>query len=125
MKAKVEWPVNEKPCDIEGCKRTDTTPCFYVVYSFDTSVFEALRRYGLRRAWRLWRDGHIDVLDGYYCAEHAQQEGFCWACGNFVAGSSERFDFRVGGQWLCDNCWSNFQEPEGGEEDWYPGPWDD
>jgi hypothetical protein len=119
----MEWPVNESPCDAEGCQRLDTTPCFYVVYSFDTPVFEALWRYGPRQAWRLWRDGHIDVLDGHYCTEHAYKLGFCWACGNFVAGSSKRFDLRVGGQWLCDSCWSNFQESE--DEGYYPGPWDD
>ena len=123
-----DWPVNEMPCDHEGCESTGTAPCFYVLYRHDYSVFRILLQEGLRQAWRFWRDGHIEVLTGYYCAEHAYEEGFCWGCGNFYSGASERFDFRISGQWLCDGCWANFEaelEPEDWEEDYYPGPWDD
>jgi hypothetical protein len=81
--------------------------------------------YGLKQAWRLWQEGSIEILDGFYCAEHAYEEGFCWSCGNFYAGASERFDFRIGGQWLCDSCWSNFEAEIEDDEEYYPGPWDD
>jgi len=115
-----------KPCDYDGCKDTNTTPCFYVIYRFDLPLLKALFEFGPKQAWRLWRDEYIEVLDGHYCAEHAYKEGFCWACGNFYAGASERFDFQINGQRLCDGCWSNFYEPENEwEEDYYPGPWDD
>jgi len=117
-----DWPMNEVPCDCEGCGDRETTPCFWVLYSHEMSVLEALFRvlyshemsvlealfrYGVRAAVRLLRDGHVEILDGYYCAEHAYEQGFCWGRGNFYAGASERFDFRIGGQWLCDACWGN------------------
>ena len=123
-----DWPANERPCDRDGCEDTDTTPCFHVLYRFDLSLIGALFRYGPRQAWRLWCDERIELLDGYYCAEHAYDEGFCWGCGKFCEASSERFDFRIGGQWMCDSCWSNFYECEPKDErteDYYPGPWDD
>lgn len=122
------WPVNEMRCSHDGCEDTGTTPCFLVLYRHDLSLFGALFLYGLKQAWRFWREGSIEILDGFYCAEHAYEEGFCWNCGNFYSGASERFDFRIGGQWMCDGCWSNFyeHEPEGEwEEDYYPGLWDD
>jgi len=104
------------PCDHEGCMNRDTTSCFYVLYRHDLSLINALFRHGPKQAWRLWREGYIEVLDGHYCAEHAYEEGFCWACGNFYGGASERFDFQIGGQWLCDGCWSNFESES--DEDW-------
>jgi len=122
-----DWPVNEKPCDHEGCEDTDTTPCVYIVYKYNVSVLNILFHHGLKTAWRFWRDGYVEVLDGYYCAEHAYLEGFCWTCGNFYAGASEHFDFQINGQWLCDACWENFKSEfgEDDEDDYYPGPWDD
>lgn len=123
-----DWPVNERPCDREGCEDTETMPCFWVLYFHEMSVLETLFRYGLKAAVWLLRDGSVEILDGYYCAEHAYEEGFCWGCGQFYAGGSERFDFRIGGQWMCDGCWSNFYEYEPEDEwdeDYYPGPWDE
>lgn len=38
--------------------------------------------------------------DGFYCAEHAQEHGFCSMCGQFWGGIEE-FDF---GNGVCPNC---------------------
>lgn len=61
--------------------------------------------------------------DGVYpsewlCAEHAVEQGFCYGCGGFFAGT-ESYDFSpVKG--LCYDCRSELDEPEGeGDADYY------
>lgn len=49
----------------------------------------------------------------WYCGQHAQRNGFCFACGEFWGGT-ESFDFGPG---YCSNCASEFEEEEN-EEDW-------
>lgn len=97
------------------------------------------RRRGLKRVgqWfaRLltwpWRP-RPDQLEGrteiaYYCAEHAQEHGYCYICGQFWAGV-ERFDFDPSG--LCPNCQDAiaYELGEDDEDEWgcpegyYPYP---
>ena len=104
-----KWPINTTPCDHDSCDSTDTTPCYYTLYRHDMPLWEGLVYYGIKQAWRFWQHGWVDVLDGYYCPKHAKEEGFCWGCGRFYEGASERFDFELHGQWLCDGCWENYQ----------------
>ena len=42
-----------------------------------------------------------DAPSYFYCRDHAQEGGFCSACGNFWGGV-ESFEFDPDG--LCDNC---------------------
>lgn len=55
--------------------------------------------------------------EGYYCTNHAQQEGFCWGCGQFWGGV-ESFEFSDTG--LCEEC---EQEQEAEDQPFYD--WDD
>lgn len=69
------------PCEHEGCTEANATlPCYYPDYEGPYDYDHA----------SLW-----------LCAAHAQEEGFCWGCGQFWAGI-ESFDFDPAG--LCDNC---------------------
>lgn len=104
-----KWPINTMLCDHEGCDCADTTPYYYTLYQWDIMLRQVLFQYGIKQAWQFWRYGWIDVLDGYYCPEHAKEEGFCYGCGKFYMGFSEHFDFEIEGQKLCDECWENYQ----------------
>lgn len=42
----------------------------------------------------------------YFCSEHAQQNGFCWYCGEFWGGVEE-FEFEPTG--CCPNCKDQFK----------------
>ena len=46
----------------------------------------------------------------YYCAHHAQENGYCSGCGVFIAGISVFTDY-------CDHCQSEIEEPEIDEYD--------
>lgn len=54
---------NETPCQIDGCEKPGEE------YWFD-----------------------VDTSAGFYCADHALQEGFCLGCAYFWSGN-ESFDF--------------------------------
>lgn len=66
---------NPLPCEHEGCKVLGI-PCYIN-----------------------WID---DDPNGWYCSEHAYENGFCSSCGIFHAGI-ERFDF-FNPLGMCDNC---------------------
>jgi len=38
------------------------------------------------------------------CPGHAQQRGFCWSCGRFIAGSGEQ-EHHDG---ACRECWEDY-----------------
>jgi len=59
----------------------------------------------------------------YYCAEHAQEHGYCYMCGQFWAGI-EDFDFAPSG--MCSNCRDEYLDEDeyGGDEAEYDG-WED
>lgn len=86
---------NPLPCQHEGCTSTDTIPCYIN-----------------------WID---EEPEGYYCSEHAADEGFCCMCGLFAAGT-EHFDFIHPG--YCDSCWEAL-ESEMGDYDEYEDEYQD
>jgi hypothetical protein len=59
--------------------------------------------------WMPDSDYGVDDPDDLLCAEHCQEEGYCWGCGYFWAGI-ESFDFRANG--LCDNCKDEYADPD-------------
>lgn len=65
---------NPLPCEHEGCTETGI-PCYLN-----------------------WID---EEPNGWYCPDHAHENGFCPGCGLFSAGI-ESFDFSQSG--LCENC---------------------
>lgn len=60
--------------------------------------------------WSMW--GEEEPL-GFYCWDHAYENGFCPGCMTFMAGI-ESFDFSSSG--LCANCEADL-EPEWEDED--------
>ena len=64
---------------------------------------------------RGYRDDEEDAIY-WYCGEHAQRHGFCFACGEFWGGT-ESFDFGPG---YCSNCASEFEDDydENWVDDW-------
>lgn len=126
----IDWIIiTRKPrtCEEEGCSETrDLVKCRLVMMRFDVSWFWYWRLYGFREAWRIWgelrKTGAADVYD-YYCAEHCYKNGYCYACGQFWAGS-EDFDFSR--SHLCSNC--RYEEMEDDEYiddgSYYSGPYD-
>lgn len=77
-------------CQVEGCAN-EAIPCWLP----DS-------RYG------------EDDPDDRLCAEHCQDEGYCWGCGHFWAGI-ESFDFNPNG--LCENCKDEYAEPDYDDDD--------
>lgn len=77
-------------CDVEGCPHP-AIPC-----------------------WLPDSDYGVDDPDDCLCADHCQDQGYCWGCGRFYAGI-EIFDFNPRG--LCENCADEFAEPEIDEDD--------
>lgn len=55
-----------------------------------------------------------EEVNGWSCREHAEEEGFCWGCHLFCAGT-EDFDFGHSG--LCGSCQEQFDDEMG--EDYY------
>lgn len=55
-----------------------------------------------------------DAPDEWYCPKHANQNGYCSACGGFFAGI-ESFEFRPDG--LCDNCHDDAAKGDWDEDD--------
>jgi hypothetical protein len=56
-------------------------------------------------------DDPDDAPSFHFCAEHAPDEGFCWACGGFFAGIESFDSSRTG---LCENC----EADAGDDDDW-------
>lgn len=55
----------------------------------------------------LWDHDEDRYIYEYYCAEHAQEHGYCYMCGNFWSGC-EDFDFAPSG--MCSNCRGEYLE---------------
>ena len=66
-------------CEEEGCKSRDTIQCV-IPSGTNTETDET-----------------YDESYEYLCAEHAEANGFCVGCGEFIAGYKEFSN-------LCDNC---------------------
>jgi len=73
-------------------------------------------------------DNNIELF--HYCPDHAQENGFCWLCGEFWGGVEE-FEFDPSG--LCPNCaydarMEKHEDMDEGEFDDcadISGPWED
>lgn len=104
-------------CYEKDCQETENlTRCLLTMYRRDVPWYWYLQNYGLKGfmyLWSLFRDGWVDLYE-FYCAEHCQENGYCFACGNFWAGA-ESFDFGPG--W-CSNCASEFEESDDEDEYW-------
>jgi len=48
-----------------------------------------------------------DVVDGYYCGEHAALHGFCPCCGDYWGGVTSFEDHG-----FCDHCWDELKADE-------------
>lgn len=81
----------EAPCQHDGCEEVGTF-CYLYDHDEERDVFE------------------------YYCAEHAQEHGYCYMCGNFWGGT-EDFDFSSSG--MCSNCRSEYLEDENSDDEGY------
>lgn len=64
--------------------------------------------------------GPPDDPDDLLCADHCQENGYCWGCGVLWAGS-ETFDFSPRG--LCGECIHQFRIDEDAGDD-EPAEWD-
>jgi len=83
-----------KICNEEGCKKESIVRCYLPDNDFDSEP------------------------DEYYCAKHAQENGYCIGCGIFCAGINS-FDFIHPG-W-CDNCYDQINDDFDDEDDLYEG----
>lgn len=54
----------------------------------------------------------------YYCPKHAKENGFCFGCGEFIAGIGGLGD-------MCDNCQSEFDDNDDYYDRYSNNPFDD
>ena len=89
--------MTEQTCQHEGCNRQDTTRCHLHLYTGGTII-------------------------EYYCAEHCQQHGYCWLCGEFYGGIGS-FEYSKSG--LCPDCRDQLASESGdGERDEWLADWE-
>lgn len=87
-----------QPCDHEDCTN-EGAPCYL--------------------PWEM------EEPEGYFCAEHDVDEGYCGSCHTFASGT-EGFDFEHPG--LCAACHAMFESEfgdEGEDDDWSDYDYDD
>jgi len=90
-------------CENEGCSHVGFACRLPGEYNNETKQFEE------------------DEIE-YLCAEHAQEEGYCMGCGEFIAGTGMEFT----NNGYCDNCWDEItsNEVDEDEEDYPDGSLD-
>jgi hypothetical protein len=81
----------EHKCEYENCTSTETEQ-----YTYPVEV-----------------DG--EPVAEYLCWEHADKQGFCPACGYFVAGSGDE-NWRGGT--ICYECYRDFESEMEGDDDY-------
>ena len=100
-------------CENENCTREATVKCTLTVYE-ERKFFRWLKELFHLPTWK-------DEVENL-CAECAVDAGYCFACGNFYAGCKSYDLSPIKG--CCENCISEFEEPEFDEFD-YTDPFDD
>lgn len=83
-------------CEHEECSHFATVKCQLDFFNEETNEWE--------------------IIEEWFCTDHAQEEGYCMGCGTFIAGS----DMQWANDGFCDNCFDQIRDNDRFEEEDFP-----